>query len=125
MASQFAHTCRSSLRTRQQAAAIAKACIAQERKIAAERHRRDVEAAIMLAEMRSELVTREANAARTADRFRILSERSGSVSDTSAYDRAVQTAESVESTIRALCCHPDPLETNPGTEMLRSDMMHV
>ena len=106
---------------RKAAATVAKVCIAQERRIAAERHIHEVETTIMLEEMRGELVTREANAARTAERFRLLSGRVGNGSDCSAYDRAVQTAESVDATIRALCANP----VSPGiqgTELLRSDL---
>jgi hypothetical protein len=105
---------------RKAAASAARECIALERLIASEKHRHGVELEIMLEEMRSELVTREANAARTAERFRVLAEKNGGGSDSSAYDRAVQTAETVDAAVRALCCHT--VAALPYTEMLRSDM---
>ena len=105
---------------RQAAATTAKACILQERRIAAERLRHKVEAAIVLEELRSELVSREANAARTAERFRILAERSESAIAIGAYERAVRTAETVDAAISALSSQP-PLGIGSGCVALMQE----
>lgn len=73
-------------------------------------------------DMRSELVTREANAARTAERFRVLSEKNGNGSDCTAYDRALQTSASIDATIRALCPLPLPTTGLQCSELLRADL---
>lgn len=66
----------------------------------AERHR--VEMAVFSEEVRHELVDREANAARTADRLRVLFERdSGSARN--VFDRAMGSASAVEATLASLC----------------------
>lgn len=102
------------------AAATVKDIISMERKAHADSERHAVEMAVMREEMRSELVLREATAARTAERFRVLSERTGGGSDTHAYDMAVRTAGVVEESIRGLCSHA--LNVNRGCQMLCDDV---
>tara|TARA_B100001079_G_scaffold241799_2_gene227494 strand:+ start:805 stop:1254 length:450 start_codon:yes stop_codon:yes gene_type:complete len=72
----------------------------------AERHR--VEMAVFSEEMRQELVDREASAARTADRFRVLCERDSGSART-VFDRAVGSASSVEAALASLCPHAPSL----------------
>lgn len=67
-----------------------------------ERHR--VEMAVFSEEVRQELVQREASAARTADRFRVLHEKDGGTTR-SVFDRALASAHSVESSLADLCPH--------------------
>jgi hypothetical protein len=77
-----------------------------------ERHK--VERAVIAEEMRSELVDREANVARTAERFRVLQGRSGSTGNT--YERAVNSVSAVEASIAQLCSHA--LNRNGGSVLL-------
>lgn len=77
--------------------------------------RSSVERAVMKEEMRCELVDREANNARTADRFRCLSERDNS-SLTVTLDRARAASTSIECSIGCLCPHPGG--PNQGTQIL-------
>lgn len=74
----------------------------------AQRERHRVEMAVFSDEVRHELVDREASAARTADRFRILCERD-SGSARSAFDRALGSAAAVEATLACLCPHAPSL----------------
>lgn len=101
------------------AAATVKDIISLERKAHAESERQAVEMALMREEMRSELVFREATAARTAERFRVLADRSSGGNDTHAYDMAVHTAAVVEESIRGLCSHA--LNINRGCQMLHDN----
>jgi hypothetical protein len=70
------------------------------------KHRARVETDIMHAEMQSEHVDREANAARIAERQRFLFQRNAAIGDASAYDRAVMGANYVETALVTLCPHP-------------------
>ena len=63
-----------------------------------ERHR--VEVSIVNEELRSELVDREANGVRIAERFRMILEREG---NSSQLDRAINSTSVVEASIAALC----------------------
>ena len=67
-----------------------------------ERHAVDM--AVLGEEMRSELVDREANAARTAERFRVMQDKMG-ISDSSGYEKAVHSASVIEASISELCSH--------------------
>lgn len=73
------------------------------------------ELAIMREEMRDELVSREAINARTAERFRAFSERIASVNE-STFDRATQTACTIEASIANIC--RSALSVNQGTGLL-------
>ena len=68
----------------------------------AERHR--IEMAVFTEEVRQELVDREASAARTADRFRVLCERDGG-STHALFDRAIGSSTAVEAALASLCPH--------------------
>lgn len=78
-----------------------------------ERHRIDM--AVMTEEMRRELVDREANSARLDERYRLMTDRD-SASGRGMYDRAVNSAASVEASIAQICAHA--LNINPGTTLL-------
>jgi hypothetical protein len=82
-----------------------------------ERHA--VDKAVLSEEMRSELVDREANAARTAERFRVIQDRI-STSDT-GYDKAVHSASVIESAIADLCSHA--LNASVGSNLLYDKMI--
>ena len=74
-----------------------------------------VAVAIMKEEMREELVQREANSARTAERFRAFcNQKSGGAQ--SAFDRAAATAASIEACVNALSC--ESLCCSRGTALL-------
>lgn len=91
---------REQLKGWQQALRVANAELARAaRELAAARERGKVEHSIFRAEMRLELVEREANLARTAERHRVLFERNGGVSQ---FERAVTSAASIESAISSL-----------------------
>lgn len=77
-----------------------------------EMHR--VQMCILLEEMQKELVDREANVARTAERYRVLQDRSASTGIT--YERAVSSASVVESAIAQIC--PHALSRNAGSVLL-------
>ena len=79
-----------------------------------ERHK--IEFSIMKEEMRDELVLREAIAARTAERFRVLNERASTGDAVSPFDRALHTAASIDAAIGAIGCHV--MGVNKGTEFL-------
>ena len=72
-----------------------------------ERHR--VEMAVFSEEVRQELVEREASAARTADRFRLLCERDTTGSARNVFDRALESSSAVEATLASLCPHAPSL----------------
>ena len=96
------------------------------RELADTRERWEVERAILDEEMRSEIVDREANGARTADRYRTLFEacfddgftRTEKTQDRAeaTYERAIASAGAIEQSIALLCTHP--LSGNPGTALL-------
>ena len=93
-----------------------------QRKLAAVRERAAVEHAVMLEEVRAELVAREANAVRTADRFRDFCARTsssvdgdGSTAGERAFERAQSAAASIEASLAGLCTHS--LNANVGTAM--------
>jgi len=75
------------------------------RHAAAQKERRLVDQAILADEMRCELVDREANAALTAERFRIMLERD-LTAGRSLTDRACAHSASIEHAIGRLCPHP-------------------
>ncbi len=78
-----------------------------------ERHKIDI--AVITEEMRRELVDREANSARVDERYRVMAEKdSGGRSGT--YDRAVNSALSIDACIGQLCAHA--LNVNTGTTLL-------
>lgn len=109
---------------RSTAAATVRDIISLERKAHAESERRTIEMAVMREEMRSELVLREATAARTAERFRVLADRTSGENETHAYDMAVRTAGVVEESIKGLCSHA--LNVNRGCKMLYdNEKQHV
>jgi hypothetical protein len=70
--------------------------------------RRRVEMAVFSEEVRQELVEREASAARTADRFRLLCEKDAG-SARNVFDRALGSASAVEATLASLCPHAPSL----------------
>jgi hypothetical protein len=74
------------------------------RKVATDKERHIVEMSVISEEMRSELVDREANVARTAERFRVLQDRSGSTGN-NTYERAVSSSSVIESAIAQICSH--------------------
>jgi len=76
-----------------------------QRHAAAQKERRLVDQAILADEMRCELVDREANAALTAERFRIMLERD-LTAGRSLIDRACAHSASIEHAIGRLCPHP-------------------
>lgn len=86
--------------------------MAKQLSAAEERHK--VEMSVIAEEMRSELVDREANVARTAERFRVLQDRSGSTGNT--YERAVASSSVVESAIAQICSHA--LNSSAGSILL-------
>jgi hypothetical protein len=110
------------------AAQANKEIVRLQRELAMVRERAEVERAIITEELRGELVDREANAVRTADRFRDFCDRSstaargagasaGSASAVErAYDRAQSAAAQIEAAIAALCTHS--LNTSGGTALL-------
>ena len=65
------------------------------------RQRFMVERSVMQNEMKGELLDREANSARTAERFRILNDKQ--LAKQNVYDRAVASATSVERAIAKVC----------------------
>ena len=72
--------------------------------------RRQVEVDLLNEELRRELVDREANAARTSDRFRVMAERGSSTSH-STYERASASAAAIERSIAAGCLHAAALRS--------------
>ena len=71
-------------------------------------------------EMHAELVDREANAARVAERQRFLFERhSAQVGQATAAERAAQSAAFVEAALVSLCPHTTP--HSPGCAQLATD----
>jgi hypothetical protein len=77
-----------------------------------ERHA--VDCAVLSEEMRSELVDREANTARTSERFRVMHDKVGSLD--CSYDKAMHSASLIESSIALLCAHP--LNRSGGSRLL-------
>lgn len=73
-----------------------------------ERARHELELKTIRREIHDELIDREANAARIIDRQRALFERSGLDGQLSAHERAIASANFVESAIAALCPNPPP-----------------
>jgi hypothetical protein len=79
--------------------------------------RHTIESDLLRAEVHSELVDREANAARVADRQRFLWERSVALpGQAAAGDRAAASAAYVEAALSALCPHSTPRSN--GSEQL-------
>lgn len=76
------------------------------------------ELAMLNEEMRDELVSREAVAARTADRFRTFGESSATHA---TFDKAHNTASAIELSIAALCSNS--LSVNQGTEQLHRQIV--
>ena len=68
--------------------------------------RADVRESILREALRDELIDREANAARVLDRQRLLSE--GRQDAGAVFERALLTAQQIESNIGALCPHQAP-----------------
>jgi len=70
--------------------------------------------------VRDDLIDREANAARVMDKQRLLSEQAASASSSSnassTFERAMQAAASVESSIALLCAHQ--ARRAPGVALL-------
>lgn len=89
-----------------------------QRELEATRQRATVERDILAEEMRSELVSREANAVRTADRYSAFSDRLDDDSATAkgVYQRAVRAAASIEASLAGLCTHA--LNVGSGTAKL-------
>lgn len=83
------------------------------RRLSASEARAQVEKALVAEEMRGELISREANAARTAERFRILAEKQGGAA---THERAVNAAAVVEMQVAEMCSHP--LNRSNGTALL-------
>lgn len=106
-------------RWRRDTAVAARHALKLERTMHALTQRHKVERRIMLEEMRLELVFREASSARTAERFRVLSEKPSSRHDGQAFDRAMQAADTVEKSIRALSGHFTG--ANSGCARLQAD----
>jgi hypothetical protein len=80
-----------------------------------ERHR--AELSVLNEEMHDELVSREAIAARTADRFRALAESSA---PHAVFDKAYNTAAVIELSIASLSSHS--LSVNQGTVQLHQQL---
>ena len=78
------------------------------RTLHAQREQFSVETAVLMEEVRGELVDREANAARTAERYRIFVDRECGhgcgvdVSSKNAYDRALSSSRQIEATLFGL-----------------------
>lgn len=83
--------------------------------LANENERRKIEIAVITEEMRRELVDREANSARVDERYRVMAERDNGVKS-GTYDRAVNSALSIDACIGQLCGHA--LNVNQGTTLL-------
>ena len=84
-----------------------------------EKLRATAERDVLRAEVHAELVDREANAARVAERQRFLFERSVALpGQLSACDRAGASAAFVEAALVALC--PQTTVPSPGCEQLKS-----
>lgn len=83
------------------------------KKLANQDERHKVEMAMINEEVRGELVDREANNARVAERFRMQLDRENS---SLSFDRALNSASVVESSIAALCPHVNGMSS--GTVML-------
>lgn len=75
------------------------------RRLKMEMERQQVERCVVREEMRCELVDREANSARTADRFRVLHEKEGGAGR-SILERASWSNSAIECSIACLCPHP-------------------
>lgn len=83
-----------------------------------ERHR--AELSVLNEEMRDELVSREAIAARTADRFRALAE--GNATE-AVFDKAYSTAAAIELSIGLLSATSNALSVNQGTVQLHQQLL--
>jgi hypothetical protein len=77
------------------------------------------EIAILKEEMRDELVSREAISARTSNRFRLLAEQNPE-SCFSVFEKALNTASSIEACISSLSIHT--FSVNQGTIQLDEQM---
>ena len=87
------------------------------RRESSDKARATAELDAMRSEMHAELVDREANAARVADRQRFLFERStAQLGQCAAADRATQSAAFVEAALVSLCPHTVP--PSPGCAQL-------
>ena len=84
-----------------------------------ERTRHELELKTIRREVHDELIDREANAARIIDRQRTLFERSGLDGQLSAHERAIASANFVESAIAALC--PNPPAHSADCELVRAN----
>lgn len=90
------------------------------KKLASQDERHKVEMAMINEEVRGELVDREANNARVAERFRMQLDRENS---SLSFDRALNSAAVVESSIAALCPHVNGMSS--GTVMLMETEKNV
>tara|TARA_Y100000389_G_scaffold161900_2_gene164477 strand:+ start:843 stop:1343 length:501 start_codon:yes stop_codon:yes gene_type:complete len=103
-------------RTNREIARLRTVCKLQE-----ERHR--VEMAVFSEEVRHELVDREASAARTADRFRVLYEKeSGGARN--MFDRAVASASAVDAALASLCPHTQNHTSKVLVERMSQHSLH-
>ena len=85
----------------------------------AERARHACEKALLLSEVHEELISRESNAARTAERFRVLEQRNeGSLS---TYDKALTAAGVIQGAIGKLSVVEAPLPNGARTLKRRAD----
>lgn len=85
-----------------------------------EKSRSTTENDVLRGEMHAELVDREANAARVAERQRFLFERAAAQQgQAAAGDRAAQSAAFVEAALVSLCPHTMPV--SPGCAQLDQD----
>lgn len=87
-----------------------------------QRQQHNVETSVILEELRSELVDREAHAARTSERFRLFIDRDAACGadvasvSSSAYERAIASARQLETSIALLSCSAH--EPGAGTRAL-------
>mgnify|MGYP004366846045 FL=1 len=94
-----------------------KLLLSTDRERAHENMRSTIELDTIRSEMHMELVDREANAARVAERQRFLFERSSAqAGQASAAERASASASYVEAALAALCPHTTP--ASPGCAQL-------
>ena len=82
--------------------------------------RQQIEASIFRQEMRDELVSREAIAARTAERFRVLTQTGVASEAESPFDRAHRTAVNINKSICQVGCRA--LSVNRGTVSLHKQL---